>query len=557
MVTAEPEPAEYVEPPREVDVDLNFPLLFKFLEPWIEYIIEKILEVAHLVLEGIQNLWGATWMKIHEWVGKLWGLISDVTSQFWQWTYSQIRFLVDWAADEIPERVRGLLDASTTTLVSIMGAAEDAIGAAVGKLAPDLAGEWAARSPDAYLASQSRFAQYIYDAYSLRGQGELAELNLRPLREQKEVLKGWETTQTGLAATVSAPFEGLLDVVRAISLRAPTLAPVDVEKQVSLTWDAMKRLGGVALLAAGGLVGMALLGETIGFWKGMGLGQIAAIVWDASSFRLITGAILGALTWATIRQPLRYATNALLRPNLPDMRDITEMYAKKEITAPEFDQAMAYMGIPDDWLGVYHRYIWRDPRLFEVVRIAEIASPDPVPPKEATEWLTRAGMTEGIGPDWWYWMKFGKGAYDYLDIPILVNVAKMAVARREQTLYLTQIRRLARDGYIDATRTRTLLEAAWVPTPPIQFREAGIALEAEYEEKADLSTMLLMAFSRGLITEAECSQQLARLGMAGGIIATAIAREKLGLLARPAMLRVTPPEEGMAYPEVSEEIGAL
>jgi hypothetical protein len=364
----------------------------------------------------------------------------------------------------------------------------------------------------------------------------------------EEAAAKWSWVLDGISGVMTGFITSLGDAAQSAGMGAPPLDVTDVSGQASAAIQGATRLITTGLTGLLSLVGMALAGETIGFWKHVGMGQIAAIIWDASSFRIITSAFIGAISYAVIGQPLRYNLNALLRPYLPQMRDISDAYAKREITQPQFDQAFAYMGIPDDWIEVYHRYIWRDPRLFEVVRIAEIAKVTKVPDPLAVQWFTRAGHTEWINEDWWYYLKFAKAGYDDIDVPVLVEVAKMAVARREQTLYLTQIRRLAREGYIEEERTRELLEEAWIPKDPVDFRLAGIGLEREYNLRAAVRSTVLSAMDHELITEAEAQEQLLSMGMDPGIVGLDMLRRRVGAVT--AAMVTTSGSEAIEVPDI-------
>jgi len=346
-------------------------------------------------------------------------------------------------------------------------------------------------------------------------------------------------------------------------------------------------IGGNAVAA---LAAMSVAAELMHPLKQLGLGRLSAMIWDATGYQAITGAIMGILVGANIGTPLRYWANREFRPflpredvlqllysrkfidqgtwwdfmrnhgyddslmpmfeeaawRLPPLPDVSMMYAKKEISEAEFDTFFDRQGIRAEYRDVYHRYIWLDPRLTELVRIAQFYRPPETPDPRAVEWLNRAGIEPADWADWWFTYKIAKAGYETIDIPILVGVAKIAVARREQTLYFDAIRRLRRDGFITTERTIELVEEGWVPKPPVEFRRQATELDVEYETRDDIAGAVVSAYTAGVISEADAITWLAELGMEGSRVRLRILRAKLGLVARPRLVPTAAAEESMS-----------
>lgn len=347
-------------------------------------------------------------------------------------------------------------------------------------------------------------------------------------------------------------------------------------------------IGGTAVA---GLAAMSVATELMHPLKQLGLGRISALIWDATGYSSITGAIMGILVGANIGTPLRYWANREFRPflpsegvlqvlysrkfidqgtwwefmryhgyddslmpmfeeaawKLPPLPDVEMMYAKKEISEAEFDKFFDRQGIRAEYRDVYHRYIWLDPRLTELVRIAQFYRPPVTPDPRAVEWLNRAGIEPADWADWWFTYKIAKAGYEVIDIPILVGVAKIAVARREQTLYFDAIRRLRRDGFISTERTISLVEEGWTPKPPVEFRRVATELDVEYETKDDVAGAVVSAYTAGVISEADVIAWLTELGMETGRVQLRILRAKLGLIARPRLVPAAGAEEPISF----------
>ena len=118
-------------------------------------------------------------------------------------------------------------------------------------------------------------------------------------------------------------------------------------------------IGKVAMIALTGLITLTLTGELVGFWKHVGLGPISAIFFDMSNYKLITAGLMGAIVGASIKTPLTYYFNYKLRPNIPSIRELQDMYTDESITDAEFGQYMGYHGIADGWHGKYKDIAYR------------------------------------------------------------------------------------------------------------------------------------------------------------------------------------------------------
>ena len=71
---------------------------------------------------------------------------------------------------------------------------------------------------------------------------------------------------------------------------------------------------------------------------------------ELSGWSRITAASLGVMVAIALRQPMVYYMQARFRPNLPEARDLQELYSRTTITAEIWRETMAYHGYSEAWL---------------------------------------------------------------------------------------------------------------------------------------------------------------------------------------------------------------
>ena len=187
-----------------------------------------------------------------------------------------------------------------------------------------------------------------------------------------------------------------------------------------------------------------------------------------------------------IGRNIRYRMNRDMRNELPSRGELEEMFAKHEISPELFAETMALHGFDQEWISIFKSALFRDPRMHEVMRLSEIFAPPTTPDSRALEYAARGGAQGISGADWWLHYKMAKAGYDDVDVPILVDAIKAMNRRREQTLYIMQLRRLHRAGYMTEDEVMASLtgDANPVPMRPdvAAARLSGMRLERLYEE---------------------------------------------------------------------------
>jgi len=135
---------------------------------------------------------------------------------------------------------------------------------------------------------------------------------------------------------------------------------------------AVSGLTNIGLIIVGMLGAMTVAGHLIHPFQSIGLGEVSAMVWDMTNFRVVTGAFMGVVAALSIRTPLTYYLNQSLRPNLPSVRDAMEMYSKGAIGADQFHQLLAYHGYGDSWMPMFEDIAFRAVSVYSLRNLAAL-----------------------------------------------------------------------------------------------------------------------------------------------------------------------------------------
>jgi uncharacterized coiled-coil protein SlyX len=130
--------------------------------------------------------------------------------------------------------------------------------------------------------------------------------------------------------------------------------------------------------AAKFLGAMTLMGVLVSRLSNLDLGHLAAILYDMSGYKLITGALMGTLVAAAFAQPLKYFYNAKYRPYLPKFGDVFTAFSRNILGSKGFLFHMKWEGIPDTYFRMYEK-LGSDPLspfLIRGIAEAEIGDPD-------------------------------------------------------------------------------------------------------------------------------------------------------------------------------------
>ena len=223
----------------------------------------------------------------------------------------------------------------------------------------------------------------------------------------------WEDL-AGLIKKLTAPIGNMLGAIcelfdNAVIGLAEKIGPMSPDI-VMANYSSIAKVG---IAALGGLAGLTLAGEATKFWSHAGLGHLSAIFYDMSNYKLVTGALMGALTVAMLRTPLTYHFNSLFRPWLLDRRSFMDLLSRRAFTNPEalqnpdlttsimtltggdgkayVDRMIGYYGNPPIYYGLFKELANTPLRYFPLAGIARTGYFEKV---WFTEALHRSGYSE-------------------------------------------------------------------------------------------------------------------------------------------------------------------
>jgi hypothetical protein len=201
----------------------------------------------------------------------------------------------------------------------------------------------------------------------------------------------------------------------------------------------------------------AVLLERFAPGKALGINQLSAFLGDMAAFNPLSNAVWNHLVDSAVGRPLQQYYNKRYPTRLPNFGEIFGMGRKHEYDADPRDPVtnipqgfiddMLLQGVQPRWIERYWRFMWADPTLMTIVRIADTSEPPATPDPEALRQLPHYAIDVN-DPDWWFKLKFKKAGYDDSDMEVLTHVAKDRIIATDRTRTLTQLRNALAKGYI-------------------------------------------------------------------------------------------------------------
>jgi len=263
------------------------------------------------------------------------------------------------------------------------------------------------------------------------------------------------------------------------------------------------KLYGVAMGLGMAAHGVATLTELAHPLKTVGLHQTAAIIGDFAGFGRLAGATIGPLVNRVLGQAMTYAVQDRYRPNIPRENLLIEFRSKREIDKAEFDMAMGYQGYSKYWTDIVERWQWKDPRMFEILRLADVGLEQGPPPAEEMGWLTRFGVTGKRLKDWWLYRKFMRAGYEDCDIPVMVRFIHRREVSFALTYVRTAIRRNYRWGYLSDEELDKWMDRLQLPEQAKEWIFWAGELDREYFYRQDLQSYYVTAYRNDVINDDE------------------------------------------------------
>lgn len=265
-------------------------------------------------------------------------------------------------------------------------------------------------------------------------------------------------------------------------------------------------------------MGIAAHGVAMGFellypLKRLGLHTVSAMISDFAGYGRIAGATMGVMTSVALSQPMRYAVNELTRPVIPDDRLLIELRSKREIDKPDFDKAMGYQGFSNKWIDVIERWQWKDPRMFELMRVADIGIEQGPPPPGEMWWFKKFGITGDKLKDWWLYRKLMRAGYEDVDLDVLIRTIHRREISFAMTYVRTAVRRNYRWGYLSDEELDTWIDRLMLPEQAKEWISWAGHLDREYFYRQDLQRLYITQYRNDIITNDSLLVALVAMGI--------------------------------------------
>ncbi len=203
---------------------------------------------------------------------------------------------------------------------------------------------------------------------------------------------GTSLIDTTIRAT--APVSNLLmgmfnSFITQLSASVSGMGIASPERALSMS-DSLVKVGATVIT---GLIGMTFAGELTVLGSKLGLGNISAMIYDLTNYKVLTGAFVGALAFAAIQTPLRYYYQNTFRPKLPGEGEASAMFARDRLASGEYRQLLGYYGLADRWHDNYEDLAYRP---MSLVALSSLCSSGGFDEEIVLEVL----KDRGINPKW-------------------------------------------------------------------------------------------------------------------------------------------------------------
>jgi len=320
---------------------------------------------------------------------------------------------------------------------------------------------------------------------------------VKPLVEE-----AWEAAKKVLTEAALKVYEGAEKLFEGHSSITPEDGYKIAGKLYAMAWGAGMAAHGISVVT-----------ELAHPLKTMGLHQTAAMVGDFGQFSRIAGAVMGPLVNRVMGQLVTYDVQNRYRPVVPNESLLIELRSKREIDKPTFDKAMGYQGFSKDWIDVIERWQWKDPRMFEICRLADVGIEAGEEPTAERAWTQKFGLAGVKGEDWWLQRKFMRAGYEDVDIPIMINFIHRREAAFAYTYVRTAIRRNYRYGYLTEAGLNDWMQKLGLPDEARKWIRWAGQLDIEYFYRRDLEMYYTLAFRNDIIDEDELMVSLLAMGL--------------------------------------------
>ncbi|MCK4299948.1 MAG: hypothetical protein KAX80_10470, partial [Planctomycetes bacterium] len=330
---------------------------------------------------------------------------------------------------------------------------------------------------------------FIIDQFSLAfGPGrKLSDPEHRSVLDHyKPIVQGW--------------FDEFAAIPKDWLTRAAEIAGTNLALEPSRSLDVAGHLYGRALAAGTGAHVVATALNAIPTLNWVGASQLAAFVAEGAGFEAITRATYGTFLDGALAWPMRYHWNQLLRPKIPTEGAIYAMGRKRGLDYAEFSKAMAYHGLPQEWIDKEYLFFWADPSPYWLLRMSEQATPSVEPHGLMREWYDKWVPGWQSDPWGWYRAKLKMAGFEDSDIQPFIDGFQRRRVAPAITRLKTAIRHMSREAYWDDWKVRDELSTLGVREDEITYLIDAERLQRQNDYLDDQVRYYNESFRKGEIS---------------------------------------------------------
>ena len=253
----------------------------------------------------------------------------------------------------------------------------------------------------------------------------------------------------------------------------------------------MSAVSALITVTLAGLGALTIAGETVGFWKHIGMGQLSAIVYDVSNYKVLTAAFVGVFAGIYISTPLTYYYNKIARPNLPNERALGQLLAEQVITEAEYYEGMRYEGYSDAIIDRLKQTI--DSRLAP----------------RMLNYLATAGIIDDQVID----RELKRNGYALETIPYIKTWLQRAASGEVKTLSVSTAMSRYREGMDDESALRANLIGLGVSDSNLDRYVFAAQLMERYDYQSDLKAYYIDSYHRRESEESDLRRNLTTIGI--------------------------------------------
>jgi len=260
----------------------------------------------------------------------------------------------------------------------------------------------------------------------------------------------------------------------------------------------------LALEGVIGLGGAYIIGELLHPLKEIGLGHVAAMIYEASNYDIITGAVIGALATAAFGQPLKYAFNEMFRPYLLSWSDVMELHSRAFLTDEELLTFMKFYGYPDEFKRYFDELANTPLRYFALSAIARI----------------------GYFDEDFFREELNRSGYSQRAKEVMLQMYQQTANEAAKGYYGNVVISRYREGIIDRDGLNEELKMLGYPESLRKQLITGAELYYDLDTVKDYVNAIRQAYRYGKITLDELRAELASLGIRSDKIERIVAIEQ-------------------------------